>query len=116
MRASAEKPHAATLMVFFADDPEPGFQSWGNSDDRPDFASYKPTATGYVATRQIDSVDEMPSWQVSLTSPAGTVTRKLEAAESLKPMMLVLYIPESLGMFEYAIKQQFSAEIRWLEK
>jgi hypothetical protein len=116
MRAMAEKPKASTLMVFSADDPEPGFQSWGNSDDRPDFASYKQTATGYVATRQIDSLDEMPSWEVSPTSASGPVTRKLDSTESLRPLMLVLYIPESLGMFEYAVKQQVSAEIRWSEK
>ena len=116
MRAAAEKPKGSTLIVFSADDPEPGFQSWGNSSERTAFASYKQTTTGYVATRQIDGLDEMPSWEVSPTSASGPVTRKLAPTERLKPLMLVLYIPESLGMFEYAVKQMVSAEIRWNEK
>ncbi|BCO28336.1 chaperone SurA [Rhodoferax lithotrophicus] len=113
MRAMAEEPRDSTLFVFSGDDPEPGFQSWGNNDERPDFASYKQTATGYVATRQINSLDEIPVGDVSPSSP-GPVTHKLGQANSLKPMLLVLFIPESLGVFEYAVKQLVSGEIRWV--
>ena len=116
MKASAEKEKGRDLALYSPDDPDPGYQHWSNAAERPDFHTFKQVGSGFTATREIDAIDEIPSWQMTLTGPRGIVTRKLDPGETLSPMLLVVYTSENLGLFEYAIRQQISSEVRWQDK
>jgi PPIC-type PPIASE domain/Ankyrin repeats (3 copies) len=114
-RAMPTGPYPSHLYVFSADDPEPGYQGWGIEKDMPQFDSYQLTPTGYVSTRQINSLEMMPAQSAVANASPTPVRRNLSKTEPLRPILLNLYIFEPLGTFEYAVKQQMHVELRWID-